>query len=92
MATCSVQVFKINPLRFWFVGGLFKLPTASTLWILLELGWANVYRINAERRVENEGRLPLSKCDEFISCALFKLQNWIAIVGAVVPSSSDGLD
>jgi hypothetical protein len=23
---------------FWFDGGLFKLPTAATFWILLELG------------------------------------------------------
>jgi hypothetical protein len=25
---------------FWFDGGLFKLPTAATFWILLELGAA----------------------------------------------------
>jgi O-antigen ligase len=30
---------------FWFDGGLFKLPTASTFWILLELGRANEQKV-----------------------------------------------
>ena len=38
---------------FWFDGGLFKLPTAATFWILLELGRADVHRGNAETQSES---------------------------------------
>lgn len=35
---------------FWFDGGLFKLPTAATFWILLELGRNEEGNFNRERR------------------------------------------
>ena len=38
-ATCHAGAMVLL-VGFWFDGGLFKLPTAATFWILLELGAA----------------------------------------------------
>jgi hypothetical protein len=38
---------------FWFDGGLFKLPTAATFWILLELGRRDMSEAGA--RMEGGG-------------------------------------
>ena len=35
-----------NAVTFWFDGGLFKLPTAATFWVLLELGSRSVLQIS----------------------------------------------
>ena len=39
---------------FWFDGGLFKLATASTFWILLELGNANLVPQKAPEETKQE--------------------------------------
>jgi hypothetical protein len=39
-ATCHAGAMVLL-VGFWFDGGLFKLPTAATFWILLELGSQN---------------------------------------------------
>ncbi|MGN6556185.1 MAG: O-antigen ligase family protein [Verrucomicrobiota bacterium] len=46
-ATCRAGAIVLL-VGFWFDGGLFKLATASTFWILLELGRTDVNRRGAE--------------------------------------------
>jgi len=41
---------------FWFDGGLFKLATASTFWILLELGSVRNHEIHKSHEIENGGK------------------------------------
>jgi hypothetical protein len=51
-ATCHAGAIVLL-VGFWFDGGLFKLPTAATFWILLELGGAESRRGLTTKNAEN---------------------------------------
>ncbi len=53
-ATCRAGAIVLL-VGFWFDGGLFKLATASTFWILLELGSVSNHEIHACRAIAGEG-------------------------------------
>jgi len=66
-ATCRAGAIVLL-VGFWFDGGLFKLPTAATFWILLELGRADA---KVEGRIQNEeGHGSTKKEERNESCAM----------------------
>jgi len=50
-ATCRAGAIVLL-VGFWFDGGLFKLATASTFWILLELGSDELHKVAAKQTNE----------------------------------------